>query len=77
MLATAKRFVAEGAYVFLTGRCKTELNVAVRDSGKNVIDVQGDVSNFADLDRLYSIVKQQKDASTFCSPMLALWNSPH
>jgi NAD(P)-dependent dehydrogenase (short-subunit alcohol dehydrogenase family) len=59
-LATAKRFAAEGAYVFVTGRRQTELNVAVRDIGKNVTDVQGDVSNLADLDRLYSIVKQQK-----------------
>ncbi len=59
-LATAKRFVAEGAYVFVTGRRQTELNVAVRDIGKNVTDIQGDVSNLADLDRLYSIVKQQK-----------------
>ena len=59
-LATAKRFVAEGAYVFVTGRRQTELNVAVRDIGKNVTDVQGDVSNLADLDRLYSIVNQQK-----------------
>ncbi|HET9434122.1 MAG TPA: glucose 1-dehydrogenase [Chitinophagaceae bacterium] len=59
-LATAKRFVAEGAYVFVSGRRQTELNVAVRDIGKNVTDVQGDVSNLADLDRLYSIVNQQK-----------------
>ena len=59
-LATAKRFVAEGAYVFITGRRQSELNEAVRDIGKNVTDVQGDVSNLADLDQLYSIVKQQK-----------------
>ncbi len=59
-LATAKRFVTEGAYVFITGRRQTELKVGVRDIGKNVTDVQGDVSNLADLDRLYSIVKQQK-----------------
>lgn len=59
-LATAKRFVGEGAYVFITGRRQTELNIAINDIGKNVTDVQGDVSNFADLDRLYSIVKQQK-----------------
>jgi NAD(P)-dependent dehydrogenase (short-subunit alcohol dehydrogenase family) len=58
--ATAKRFVAEGAYVYITGRRQSELNEAVRDIGKNVTDVQGDVSNLADLDRLYSIVKQQK-----------------
>jgi NAD(P)-dependent dehydrogenase (short-subunit alcohol dehydrogenase family) len=59
-LATAKRFVGEGAYVFITGRRQTELNTAINDIGKNVTDVQGDVSNFADLDQLYSIVKQQK-----------------
>jgi NAD(P)-dependent dehydrogenase (short-subunit alcohol dehydrogenase family) len=58
--ATAKRFVAEGAYVFITGRRQSELNAAVRGIGKNVTDVQGDVSNLADLDRLYSIVKQQQ-----------------
>lgn len=58
--ATAKRFVAEGAYVFITGRRQSELNAAVRGIGKNVTDVQGDVSNLADLDRSYSIVKQQK-----------------
>ena len=58
--ATAKRFVAEGAYVFITGRRQSELNAAVRGIGKNVTDVQGDVSNLADLDQLYSIVKQQK-----------------
>ena len=79
-LATAKRFVAEGAYVFITGRRQSELNVAVRDIGKNVTDVQGDVSNLADLDRLYTTVKDQKghnrDALIFCSPMPVLGNSP-
>src|SRR5918993_2154446 len=59
-LATAKRFVAEGAHVFVTGRRQNELNTAVKDIGKNVSDVQGDVSNLADLDRLYDIVKEQK-----------------
>lgn len=59
-LATAKRFVTDGAYVFITGRRQTELDVAVRDIGKNVTGVQGDVSNLADLDRLYAMVKQQK-----------------
>jgi NAD(P)-dependent dehydrogenase (short-subunit alcohol dehydrogenase family) len=59
-LATAKRFVTDGAYVFITGRRQTELDVAVRDIGKNVTGVQGDVSNLADLDRMYAIVKQQK-----------------
>jgi len=59
-LATAKRFVAEGAYVFITGRRQSELDAAVMQIGKNVTGVQGDVSNLADLDRLYATVKQQK-----------------
>jgi NAD(P)-dependent dehydrogenase (short-subunit alcohol dehydrogenase family) len=52
-LATAKRFVEEGAYIFITGRRQSELDKAVADIGKNVTAVQGDVSNLADLDRLY------------------------
>jgi NAD(P)-dependent dehydrogenase (short-subunit alcohol dehydrogenase family) len=59
-LATAQRFVAEGAYVFITGRRQSELDAAVKLIGKNVTAVQGDVSNLADLDRLYAAVKQQK-----------------
>src|SRR5713101_2775234 len=60
-LATAQRFVAEGAYVFITGRRQNELDAAVKQIGKNVTGVQGDVSNLTDLDRLYATVKQQKD----------------
>ncbi|MFY9794288.1 MAG: SDR family NAD(P)-dependent oxidoreductase, partial [Candidatus Nitrosopolaris sp.] len=59
-LATAQRFVDEGAYVFITGRRQSELNKAVKQIGKNVTGLQGDVSNLADLDRLYEMVKQQK-----------------
>jgi NAD(P)-dependent dehydrogenase (short-subunit alcohol dehydrogenase family) len=60
-LATAQRFVAEDAHVFITGRRQSELDAAVKQIGKNnVTGVQGDVSNLADLDRLYAIVKQQK-----------------
>ena len=59
-LATAQRFVQEGAYVFITGRRQSELDKAVKQIGKNVTGVQGDVSNLADLDRLYETVKQQK-----------------
>jgi NAD(P)-dependent dehydrogenase (short-subunit alcohol dehydrogenase family) len=59
-LATAQRLVAEGAYVFITGRRQPELDAAVKLIGKNVTAVQGDVSNLADLDRLYATVKQQK-----------------
>jgi NAD(P)-dependent dehydrogenase (short-subunit alcohol dehydrogenase family) len=64
-LATAQRFVDEGAYVFITGRRQSELDAAVKQIGKNkynnVIGVQGDVSNLTDLDRLYATVKEQKD----------------
>jgi NAD(P)-dependent dehydrogenase (short-subunit alcohol dehydrogenase family) len=60
-LATAERFVSEGAYLFITGRRQSELDAAVKQIGKNnVTGVQGDVSNPADLDRLYDTVKQQK-----------------
>jgi len=59
-LATAKLFVAEGAYVFITGRRKDKLDEAVKAIGRNVTGVQGDASNLADLDRLYETVKKQK-----------------
>jgi NAD(P)-dependent dehydrogenase (short-subunit alcohol dehydrogenase family) len=59
-LATAKRFVAEGAYVFITGRREAELNVAVREISQNVAGVQSDVSRLADLDRLYAQIKRDK-----------------
>jgi NAD(P)-dependent dehydrogenase (short-subunit alcohol dehydrogenase family) len=58
-LATARRFVSEGAYVYITGRRQSELDAAVRQIGKHVTAVQGDVSQLADLDRLYATVKQQ------------------
>jgi NAD(P)-dependent dehydrogenase (short-subunit alcohol dehydrogenase family) len=59
-LATATRFVAEGAYVFITGRRQKELDGAVKEIGRNVTGIQGDVANLADLDRLYAAVKNQK-----------------
>ena len=59
-LATAQEFVQEGACIFITGRRQSELDKAVKQIGRNVIGVQGDVSNLADLDRLYETVKQQK-----------------
>ena len=57
-LATAQRFVAEGAYVYITGRRQEELDKAVKLIGKNVTAVQGDVSKLADLDRLYATIKK-------------------
>src|SRR6516162_324555 len=59
-LATAKRFVSEGAYIFITGRRQKELDTAVKEIGKNVTAVQGDVSNLADLDRLFAQIKKEK-----------------
>ena len=59
-LATAKRFVSDGTYVFITGRRQNELDTAISEIGKNVIGIQGDVSNLADLDRLYDVVEDQK-----------------
>jgi NAD(P)-dependent dehydrogenase (short-subunit alcohol dehydrogenase family) len=59
-LATAQRFVAEGAYVFITGRRQAELDAAVKTIGKNVTGVQGDVAKLADLDKLYDVVKKEK-----------------
>src|SRR6478736_6118800 len=61
-LSTAQQFISEGAYVFIIGRRQNELDTAVKQIGKNnnVTGVQGDVSNLADLDRLYAAVKQQK-----------------
>ena len=59
-LATAKEFVSEGAYVFMTGRRESELNAAVKEIGSNVTAVQGDVSKLDDLDRLLAQIKQEK-----------------
>jgi NAD(P)-dependent dehydrogenase (short-subunit alcohol dehydrogenase family) len=59
-LATAKRFVNEGAYVFITGRRNAELAVAVREIGHDATGVQGDVSNLTDLDRLCEQIGREK-----------------
>ena len=58
-LATARRFVAEGAHVYITGRRQAQLDEAVRHIRKHVTGVQGDVANLADLDRLFATAKQQ------------------
>ena len=61
-LATAKRFVDEGAYVFITGRRKSELDKAVNEIGRDVTGIQGDVAKSADLDTLYKAVRDEKGA---------------
>jgi NAD(P)-dependent dehydrogenase (short-subunit alcohol dehydrogenase family) len=58
-LATAKRFAAEGAQVVVAGRRQAELDGAVREIGGGAVGVRGDVSNLADLDRLYDVVRQR------------------
>ena len=59
-LATAKQFVNEGAYVFITGRREQELAAAVKEIARNVTGVQGDVANLGDLDRLFAQIKREK-----------------
>lgn len=59
-LATAKKFVSEGAVVFIMGRRKAELDAAVASLGGNAYGVQGDVTKLSDLDRLYEVVSTQK-----------------
>ena len=59
-LATARQFVSEGAYVFITARRDAQLAAAVKEIGRNVTGVQGDVSNLGDLDRLFAQIKREK-----------------
>jgi NAD(P)-dependent dehydrogenase (short-subunit alcohol dehydrogenase family) len=59
-LATAKRFVQEGAYVYITGRRQSVLEDAVREIGTNVVGIQGDVAKSGDLDRLYEQIGKEK-----------------
>jgi NAD(P)-dependent dehydrogenase (short-subunit alcohol dehydrogenase family) len=61
-LAAAKLFAAEGARVFMTGRRKKELDAAVAEVGGNARGIQGDISNLADLDRLFAIVRDEAGA---------------
>ena len=59
-LAAAKRFVAEGAFVFITGRREAELASAAKDIGKNIKALNGDVSNLGDIDRIVAQIKEIK-----------------
>jgi len=59
-LATAEAFVAEGDHVYITGRRQERLDAAVARIGRNVIGVQGDVANLADLDRLYAQIERER-----------------
>ena len=59
-LATAKRFVEEGAFVFITGRRQPELDAAIKAIGKNVKAIQGDVSKLDDLDRIVAVIRDDE-----------------
>jgi NAD(P)-dependent dehydrogenase (short-subunit alcohol dehydrogenase family) len=59
-LATAERFAAEGAYVFLTGRRQAQLDAAVAEIGASAFGIRGDVSDLADLDRIYGLIREHK-----------------
>jgi NAD(P)-dependent dehydrogenase (short-subunit alcohol dehydrogenase family) len=59
-LATAKRFVAEGAYVFITGRRQAELDAAAAEIGNSACGIRGDVSKLPDLDRIYDTIRAKK-----------------
>src|SRR3546814_10165118 len=64
-LASARRFVEEGAYVFITGRRQETLDEAVKLIGRNVTGVRGDAANLDDLDRLFDTVKREKGKIEF------------
>ena len=67
-LATAKRFVAEGAYVFVTGRRQPELDAAIKEIGSNVMALRGDISDPAISTRCSPRSRRRKGASTSSSP---------
>ena len=72
-LATAKLFVKEGAFVFITGRRQQQLDEAVKVIGSNVSGVQGDVANLADLDRLYKAVGKDERENRYCLRQRRRW----
>src|ERR1700726_4106982 len=74
-LATAKRFVAEGAQVFITGRRPAELEAAEKEIGGNVTGIQGDVAKLADLDRVFAQINGRRASSILSSRMPASRNS--
>lgn len=59
-LAAAKRFIEEGAFVFITGRKREKLEAAVQELGENARGLVGDAADFAHLDELFALVKKEK-----------------
>src|SRR5215475_7090231 len=76
-LATAKQFVHEGAYVFITGRREPELADAVKQIGKNVTGVPGDVAKPEDLDRLFTHIKREKGKLDVVLANAGITTMPH
>jgi NAD(P)-dependent dehydrogenase (short-subunit alcohol dehydrogenase family) len=76
-LAVAQRFAREGAFVFVTGRRKTELEKAAKLIGPEPAAIQADVANLADLDRVYQEIKLEKVGWTFWLPMPEVEPSHH
>src|SRR5579862_7864849 len=74
-LETAKRFVEEGAYVFITGRRQEALDEAVKLIGRNVTGVRGDAASLDDLDRLFDRSSGTRAGSTSCMRAPA-WAKP-
>jgi NAD(P)-dependent dehydrogenase (short-subunit alcohol dehydrogenase family) len=66
-LATAQRFVAEGAHVFIFGRRQAQLDEAAKLIGRNVTVIQADAANLDDLDRVAAVVRDEKGTSFICS----------
>jgi NAD(P)-dependent dehydrogenase (short-subunit alcohol dehydrogenase family) len=60
-LAAASRFVAEGAFVYITGRRQEQLDQAVQAIGRNVVAIRGDISNLKDIDHIYSVIGEKQD----------------
>jgi len=73
-LASAKAFVGEGAYVFITGRRATELDTAVKEIGRNVAGVPEDVSKLGDLDRPFAQIRQEKGRLDILFVLPAEWD---
>src|ERR1700678_3193705 len=68
-LAAAKRFIEEGAFVFIFGRRQEALDAAVAELRPNARAVKGSISDLADLDRLYTAGRPSAEPSTSSSPM--------
>jgi NAD(P)-dependent dehydrogenase (short-subunit alcohol dehydrogenase family) len=78
-LATARQFIDQGAFGYITGRREAELSATVDRIGRNISAVQGDVSNLKDLDRLFEQIKQEKGTLDviFANAGIAKFSSPN